>query len=226
MLTVIPAHITGKQGKFAYIYAVGTDPEYRGRGLAAQLIRETEQYLKECGYQGALLFPAEEGLYAFYERLGYLPEFFVAEQSGSQNLCQPGNHAISVCSREDFLRLRQYWLTGRGEAMTYPQEVLSYVYDEAVYTGAFPVLLSKNSRQDYALCYKIKQSLFIKETTMDAGQFAFFLPELCRFFGVEHYRALLAPEKNLKVHRHGMIKRFGQPAVMPDVIPYMNLVLD
>ena len=57
-------------GKLAYIYAVATHPEHRGKGLASRLLEDTHAHLKELGYAGAVLKPAA-GLFPFYERLGY-----------------------------------------------------------------------------------------------------------------------------------------------------------
>ena len=57
-------------GKLAYIYAVATHPDHRGQGLASRLLRQTHALLKEQGYAGAVLKPAE-GLFPFYARLGY-----------------------------------------------------------------------------------------------------------------------------------------------------------
>lgn len=58
-------------GKLAYIYAVATHPEHRGKGLASRLLRQTHDLLKAQGYAGAVLKPAK-GLFPFYERLGYV----------------------------------------------------------------------------------------------------------------------------------------------------------
>ena len=57
-------------GKLAYIYAVATHPDHRGKGLASRLLEETHAHLKALGYAGAVLKPAK-GLFPFYERLGY-----------------------------------------------------------------------------------------------------------------------------------------------------------
>lgn len=57
-------------GKLAYIYAVATDPNHRGKGLASRLLEETHNHLKALGYAGTVLKPAN-GLFPFYERLGY-----------------------------------------------------------------------------------------------------------------------------------------------------------
>lgn len=62
--------------KVAYIYAVATDPEHRGKGLASRLLEDTHAHLKEQGYAGAALKPAQ-GLFPFYERLGYMTTGFV-----------------------------------------------------------------------------------------------------------------------------------------------------
>lgn len=61
--------------KIAYIYAVATDPNHRGKGLASRLIKETHTHLKEAGYAGAVLKPAQ-GLFSFYARLGYVTTGF------------------------------------------------------------------------------------------------------------------------------------------------------
>ena len=71
-------------GKLAYIYAVATDPNHRGKGLASRLLEETHTHLKELGYAGAVLKPAK-GLFPFYERLGYQTSGYIqrfAAQAG------------------------------------------------------------------------------------------------------------------------------------------------
>ena len=57
-------------GRLAYIYAVATHPEHRGKGLASRLLADTHRHLKALGYAGCVLKPAG-GLFPFYERLGY-----------------------------------------------------------------------------------------------------------------------------------------------------------
>jgi len=63
-------------GKLAYIYAVATDPVYRGISLASHLLEKTHAHLKELGYAGAVLKPAK-GLFPFYARLGYITSGFL-----------------------------------------------------------------------------------------------------------------------------------------------------
>ena len=57
--------------RYAYIFALATDPAYRGRGFAGQLLQNSADLLCRQGFSGALLVPAEEKLFDFYRRLGY-----------------------------------------------------------------------------------------------------------------------------------------------------------
>lgn len=55
----------------AYIGSVCTIEEERGKGIAAQLIKKTEEKLKEMGIEGFILIAAHEGLVPYYEKQGY-----------------------------------------------------------------------------------------------------------------------------------------------------------
>lgn len=55
----------------AYLYAVATDKEFRGRGLCRALTERAHEILKTRGYAGAVLVPAEPGLFEMYGKMGY-----------------------------------------------------------------------------------------------------------------------------------------------------------
>ena len=57
--------------KIAYLYAIATDEAYRNRGLCRRLMEDTHRHLKALGYAGALLVPANPGLFDFYKKMGY-----------------------------------------------------------------------------------------------------------------------------------------------------------
>ena len=59
--------------KLAYVYAVATDPDCRGRGLCRMLMEDTARQLKGLGYQGIVLVPQEPGLIRMYASMGYTP---------------------------------------------------------------------------------------------------------------------------------------------------------
>lgn len=60
-----------EEESYAYIYAVATDPAFRGQGLCRRLMDDTHNLLKEQGYAGAVLVPGEPGLFDMYEKMGY-----------------------------------------------------------------------------------------------------------------------------------------------------------
>lgn len=60
-----------REHKIAYVYAVATDENYRGRGICHKLLQEAHKLLREQGYYGSLLVPANPGLQGFYQSMGY-----------------------------------------------------------------------------------------------------------------------------------------------------------
>lgn len=62
---------TVKDQKLAYIYAVVTHPDHRGKGLCRMLMEDTHSLLHSRGYSGALLVPQQEGLRKMYAGMGY-----------------------------------------------------------------------------------------------------------------------------------------------------------
>lgn len=93
--------------KVAYLYAVATDEAFRNQGLCRTLMENTHAYLQSLGYAGTALVPGNLGLFAFYEKMGYLPfcpmKQVFAEASG---------HAVSVSpiSPEVFWEQRKPYL--------------------------------------------------------------------------------------------------------------------
>ena len=59
------------EGKAAYIYAVATLKECRGRGLATKIMKELEEMLRRRDYVAAILVPAQQPLAEFYGGMGY-----------------------------------------------------------------------------------------------------------------------------------------------------------
>jgi len=65
----LPMRLNGRKLKVAGVAAVVTDPEHRGRGLAARLIAISHRRLADAGHDAAMLF-TEIGT-AYYAKLGY-----------------------------------------------------------------------------------------------------------------------------------------------------------
>jgi ribosomal protein S18 acetylase RimI-like enzyme len=59
--------------RVAYIYAVATKPEYRGRGIASKLLNEALQLIKRSGrFDLAALIPSSTESKRLYIRAGFV----------------------------------------------------------------------------------------------------------------------------------------------------------
>ena len=61
----------GRSLRVAYIYAVATAVEYRGRGIMRSLMGRVHEALRAEGYAAALLLPSSPSLAAYYGSMGY-----------------------------------------------------------------------------------------------------------------------------------------------------------
>ena len=96
--------------KQAYIYAVATHPDHRGKGLCRRLMEQTHDVLKQQGYTAALLRPADEGLRRMYRKMGYRTATCVTEFSCTAGEAIP----LQKIGPEDYARLRRKFLPEGG----------------------------------------------------------------------------------------------------------------
>lgn len=70
MLYVVPLQMWGK--RVAYIYAVATREEYRGRGIASKLLTEALQLIEKSNHFDMIaLIPSSNNAKRLYERIGF-----------------------------------------------------------------------------------------------------------------------------------------------------------
>jgi predicted N-acetyltransferase YhbS len=55
----------------AYLYAVATAKQFRGKGFCRRLMADTHNHLEKLGYAGAILVPGDPGLREMYHAMGY-----------------------------------------------------------------------------------------------------------------------------------------------------------
>ena len=107
--------------RIAYLYAIATAKAYRGRGLCRALMAQVHTRLAAAGYAGALLVPAEESLFAFYEKLGYrtvcaLDERTVRAADAPAPLCELTAEEYAARRRA---RLPEGGVVQEGENLSY-----------------------------------------------------------------------------------------------------------
>ena len=107
--------------KLAYLYAVATHPDFRGRGQCRTLMTHTKKLLKTRGYAGILLSPASDGLRQMYGSMGYQDCCYCAKLSVPAAK-EPA--ALRMLAPDEYTRLRRQYLpedgvVQEGENITY-----------------------------------------------------------------------------------------------------------
>lgn len=97
--------------RFAYVYAVATDPDYQHKGLCRALMEDTAQILKSQGYDGILLYPASEGLSRMYAKMGYQRCTAVTEFQSEAGAEAAAMRRIDTA---EYARLRRAYLPAGG----------------------------------------------------------------------------------------------------------------
>lgn len=62
----------GEKARCCYLYALGTMPEYRGMGLGGKVSKGAAQLGFDMGYDICITCPADDGLFEYYRKLGFL----------------------------------------------------------------------------------------------------------------------------------------------------------
>lgn len=112
MLCALPTTLIDDAGEgfpAAYLYAVCTAPQYRGRGLCAALMAYAEEALRKDGCCFAALVPSSKELFRLYEKLGYQTAFFHKKYTVS---AEHGKAAISRINADSYRNLREMQLYG------------------------------------------------------------------------------------------------------------------
>ena len=95
--------VTCNGRKYAYIYGLATAKALRGQGFGKRLMHQTHQQLRRCGYDGAILVPADKKLFDYYGKMGYRHLCSIGEFSCSAEGIVP---AKSI-SAEEYAALRK-----------------------------------------------------------------------------------------------------------------------
>lgn len=127
MLFSIPYPIKTAQGMIEarYLYAVATDPAYRGKGLARQLL----QSVAGEGYP-VFLRPSSEGLFSFYQKAGFSPISPMHTEVGTAANGEVA--ALRQLSAEEYLGARAAFLSEPYAAPTPPFLSLGFSLGGAV----------------------------------------------------------------------------------------------
>ena len=96
--------------EYAYIYAVATAKQHRGKGISHALMARIHQILTDRGYAGCILVPGEESLRRFYAGMGYENCGGVEEFDAAASAPLP----LRKLDMEEYAALRRKYLPAGG----------------------------------------------------------------------------------------------------------------
>jgi ribosomal protein S18 acetylase RimI-like enzyme len=132
-----------QEQKQAYIYAVATHPDHRGKGLCRRLLKDVHKHLVETGYESAMLVPETESLRQMYRKLGYEDCTTVSEFS-----CTAGDSPmlLRAIGPAEYAALRRELLP--GNSVLQEGENLTFLAQQAQFFAGDRLLLTAWQDED------------------------------------------------------------------------------
>ena len=175
----------------AYLYAVATHPDWRGRGLAGELLARADGFFRAWGIPAVTTVPAEPALHGFFGRNGFR-ECFVDGQFAF--LCDgPDRTPASALTRlapGAYRALREERLAGTAH-IELPEEALAYQAGACALSPGGGLYALKCPHGAAALCAEgmgngrllVKELLYPPEDEQWAlEQLALLLPDWCAVY--------------------------------------------
>lgn len=139
MLTLFPSTLylpDGTTVSAPYIYALCTDPDQRGNGLARRLIYEVGRQQRALGASCLTLVPQEASLFRYFQSLGFERVFSQRQVELAQSRLAPlpADGSVDIIGVEEYNRIRERLLAGSCH-VAYDDEVIAYQKGVAKWAG-------------------------------------------------------------------------------------------
>lgn len=226
MLFLLPSVLTvdGVSYDAEYVYAVATDPEYRGQGAMTRLEQEAVRFARHAGASCLALVPASEELFRMYAKLGYRTRFFLGRIRVAPQLLPEGR--LESCGEEAFLAMRRAMLRGLSGSFDFYPSLCEFRFREFLFSGGEILCYSGRDGDGYLAGTLRNDAYYIAETSLPWGALSHAAGLLQRRLGVE---------KIFLTGKSGVSYPFGMLKLLDDrlsyreaakALPYMNLMLN
>lgn len=155
MLFLFPCsfRLSGEDFPAFYLYAAATLPEFRGEGIMGEMIEFSKAYAEEKGKEFIILSPAEESLYSYYNRFGFVPCFKSDRITLS---CSSRSDKLLPADASKAYKLRN---TAFSDGVLWDESAFNYAVKENEFCGG----KSAFYKTAYGIYYKNKDSIIFKE---------------------------------------------------------------
>lgn len=232
MLTMLPVQLVfGSQIRMGrYIYAVATAPEYRQRGISTQLLLKCHSYMQWKGETAAILAPASESLYAFYEKRGYKAVFYVENSTFSSSSLPPypSGAICTPCITEDYYRIRNTAFSDSSLFVRWGEDALDYIIKGARAFGDDVYYIRTQTGEGFAVCGWRGRRIFIREIALVNIGIPDALSILHHTLGADEYslRVQVGSLQGIAPSPIGMIHYLRDIPESTGKPPYLSLILD
>lgn len=199
-----------------YVYAVGTLPEYRGKGLAKRILSFAQRHYG----QPLILAPAEESLMRYYETLGFQKAFSDSRERTEVGLTAlewkeeaETDYKIEPLTAREYVKIRDEKYQREGYVQ-WDEEAVSYAMELCSYYGGKAVAIHQTSGKQDILMYEMdKDVLVILETSLEEDMRQKVILNLLKETGAKRvvdggmFGMIWMPEsmENMKINEHGYL---------------------
>ena len=232
----------GKETEIVYLYALATDPAYRGRKIMSKLIQKSLDLSTERGYALSVLIPADDSLFEYYRQFGF-EEYFervlltktIADIEDEQTnkgfkIQEVGHEQIELVMAD----AEQIWTAYAhseifsSEGIVLSREQNEFYLEELKSEGGQAYVFDMDGNKDgYALLQLLGDNLLVLETNVDADNLKLFyeaLYRLYKFKAVTFYQPICFDEAEIKPYK----KSFAMAKSLNGINvnnPFINRVL-
>lgn len=144
------------QGEYraAYLYAVATHPDSRGRGLAGRLLTEADEYFRSLGVSAVTTVPAEQALHDFFGANGFRECFRLTQGELNPGQFPPprGVRPLRFATPTEYKAVRDQLLARQPTPyIRYPEDALTYQAGCCILDGG-GLLVGEAGRGPFCLC--------------------------------------------------------------------------
>lgn len=237
-LYMLPTVLTenGAEVKAHYIYAAATLPPFRGKGYMSGLLAYVnEQVSPQKGQKYSVLLPAQESLYAYYRKEGYVnffqTRFVTLDRNVLKEYAKKGFSLKSDLKPDAMHTIRSKMLAKMEGAVLWDDSAIAYACEvNRIYGGK--MIYSKGG---YALCREEQNVAEIMEMMVEEPDFYNLMSNLYNEIHANQYRFRLPVSSSCfagqgETAPFGMIrptKNHKLPVMWKDLPPpYLGLTLD
>jgi len=234
--------LDGRENNIVYLYALATDPAYRGRKIMSKLIQKSLDISTKRGYALSVLIPADDSLFEYYRQFGF-KEYFdrvmitktIADIDNEQTNKEFEIQEIRQISI-DLIKAdsEQIWDAYShsdifaSEGIILSKEQNEYYIEELKSEGGQAYVFKMAGNKDgYALLQLRDNNLLVLETNVDANNLKSFyeaLYRLYKFEAVTFYQPICFDDEAIKPYKKSfaMAKSLNGMKVKD---PFINRVL-